>query len=285
MYKLNKLSTIIVTGRTWSFGRAFVSYILDLYPDISRLVVFSRDEYKQYEMQQDFPTSKYPGLRYFLGDVRDKNRLKKALDGIEVVVHAAALKQVDAAENNPFECIKTNILGTQNLVEASLEANVYKLVCISTDKAASPSNLYGATKLCSERLILSAINYKGNKPLTACIVRYGNVLGSRGSVVPAFLKQLKTGTIKITSPEMTRFNIRLEDGVNLVKWCIENMKSNEIFVPKLKSYNILDLAEVLAPNAKREFIGKRKGEKLHEVMITSEESLFTIDKGEFYIIL
>lgn len=285
MYSINQKSSILITGGTGSFGHSFVSDILQNFPDIERLVIFSRDEFKQYEMQQKFSISKFPGLRFFIGDIRDKNRLIRALDGIDVVVHAAALKQIDAAEQNPFECIKTNILGTQNLVEACLEQGVLRLVCLSTDKAASPSNLYGASKLCSERLVLSASNYKGNKPLSTSVVRYGNVLGSRGSVVPTFLKQAKEGKLFITTKEMTRFNILLKDGVNLIKWAVENMIGNEIFVPKLSSYNILNLADAIAPNLKKEFIGKRKGEKIHEIMITNDESLHTVDLGKKYVIL
>ena len=285
MYKLDKKSSILVTGGTGSFGNAFVSKILEDYPDIERLVIFSRDEFKQNEMKKKFPISNHPGIRFYLGDIRDKDRLTRALSGIDVVVHAAALKQIDAAEENPFECIKTNILGTQNIVESCIDQGIIRLVCLSTDKAASPSNLYGASKLCAERLILSTSNYQGNKPLISCIVRYGNVLGSRGSVVPAFLDQSKNGIIKITTPEMTRFNIILKDGVKLVKWTIENMKGNEIFVPKLSSYNIIDLADAIAPNLKKDIIGKRRGEKVHEVMITKEESLQTIDRDNLYIIL
>ncbi len=285
MSHINNKTSILITGGTGSFGNAFVSNILENFPNIERLVIFSRDEFKQDQMKHKFPMSKYPGIRFYIGDIRDKERLTRALSGIDIVIHAAAMKQIDAAEQNPFECIKTNVIGTQNLVDSCIDNGISKLICISTDKATSPSNLYGASKLCSERLILSATNYKGNNKLISCIVRYGNVFGSRGSVVPAFIEQIKKGKIYITEPEMTRFNIILSDGVELVKWSIDNMKGNEIFVPKLSSYNIMDLAEALAPTLDKEFIGKRQGEKLHEIMITKDESLHTIDLGELYVIL
>ena len=285
MYNINNKSSILITGGTGSFGYAFVSYILKKLPEIKRLVIFSRDEFKQFQMKQIFPPSKFKGLRFYIGDIRDKERLERALDGIDIVIHAAALKQIDSAEQNPFECIKTNVLGTQNLVEACLEQEVLRLVCLSTDKAASPSNLYGASKLCSERLILSASNYRGTKPLISSIVRYGNVLGSRGSVVPAFINQLQKGKLFVTANNMTRSNILLKDGVELVRWAIENMIGNEIFVPKLSSYRILDLVEAMAPNAKIDFIGKRSGEKIHEIMITNDESLSTVELETKYVIL
>lgn len=278
-------SNILVTGGTGSFGRAFIRTVLDRYPDIKRLVVFSRDELKQFEMSQDFPHSRYPAIRYFLGDVRDPERLRRALQGIDTVVHAAALKQVPAAEYNPSEFIKTNILGAQNLIEAAMDTGVRRVVALSTDKAAAPINLYGATKLCSDKLFIAANNFRGSRDLRFSVVRYGNVMGSRGSVIPFFLEKSKQGTLPITHPEMTRFNILLDEGVDMVLWALENAIGTEIFVPKIPSYRIMDVAKAIAPKCKIEIVGIRPGEKLHEEMITTSDSPTTIDIGPYFAIL
>lgn len=278
-------SSILITGGTGSFGRAFVRTVLNTVPNLSRLVVFSRDELKQYDMQQEFPQAEFPALRFFLGDVRDKNRLNRAMEGIDTVVHAAALKQVPAAEYNPFEFIKTNVIGAQNVIDACLDHGVKRVVALSTDKAASPINLYGATKLCSDKLFVAANNFKGNRDLRFSIVRYGNVMGSRGSVVPSFLQQAKTGILTITNPLMTRFNISLSDGVELVFHAIRNAFGGEIFVPKIPSYRVEDLANAIGPNCEHKIIGTREGEKLHEEMITINDSNNTLDIGNYFVIL
>ena len=277
--------SILVTGGTGSFGRAFVREILTKYPDVRRLVVYSRDELKQFEMSQEFSPAKYKALRYFIGDVRDEVRLRRALEGVEIVVHAAALKQVPAAEYNPFEFIKTNVLGAQNMIEACLDSGVENVVALSTDKAAAPINLYGATKLCSDKLFTAANNIVGSRNLRFSVVRYGNVMGSRGSVLPFFLSQRKNGFFPITDPEMTRFNISLDEGVQMVIWAIENALGGEVFVPKIPSYRILDVAEAVGPECEVRTIGIRPGEKLHEEMITASDSLNTVDLGPYYAIL
>lgn len=277
--------SILITGGTGSFGKAFVRTVLTKYPNIKRLVIFSRDELKQFEMAQEFATNEYPQVRYFIGDIRDEKRLKRALEGIDVVVHAAALKQVPAAEYNPFECIKTNVLGAQNLIEACFDNNVKKVVALSTDKAAAPVNLYGATKLCSDKLFIAANNVKGERDLHFSVVRYGNVMGSRGSVVPFFMDKKKEGVLPITDPEMTRFNISLDDGVEMVLWTLEHALGGEIFVPKIPSYNIVDVATAIAPECKQEVVGIRPGEKLHEEMITTCDSINTVDLGKYFAIL
>jgi UDP-N-acetylglucosamine 4,6-dehydratase (inverting) len=277
--------SILITGGTGSFGRAFVRSVLENCPNIKRLVVYSRDELKQFEMQQEFPLSKYPALRFFIGDIRDQNRLTRALEGIDTVVHAAALKQVPAAEYNPFEFIKTNVLGAQNLVEACMDTRVKKVVALSTDKAAAPINLYGATKLCSDKLFIAANNFKGERDLRFSVVRYGNVMGSRGSVIPFFIEKAKTGTLPITDPEMTRFNISLEEGVEMVFWALEHGLGGEILVPKIPSYRIKDLAEAIGPNCLHQLVGVRQGEKMHEEMITKSDSPNTYDIGDYYSIL
>ena len=280
-----KNKSILLTGGTGSFGKAFVKDLIDSNNLPEKLVIFSRDELKQFEMQQIFPEEKFSFMRYFIGDVRDKPRLDLALEGIDIVVHAAALKQVPAAEYNPFECIKTNILGAQNIIEASLSANVKRICALSTDKAASPINLYGATKLCSDKLFIASNNIKGKRDFKASVVRYGNVMGSRGSVIPFFMKLKESGCLPITDPNMTRFNITLADGVKMVKWALENSIGGEIFVPKIPSYNILDLADAIAPDAKKEIVGIRPGEKLHEEMISLSDGLSTVDLGKYYAIL
>jgi UDP-N-acetylglucosamine 4,6-dehydratase/5-epimerase len=277
--------SILVTGGTGSFGRAFVAEVLRRFPSLKRLVIFSRDELKQFEMAQVFPEAVHPALRYFIGDVRDQSRLARALEGIDVVVHAAALKQVPAAEYNPFECIKTNVIGAQNLIEGCLDAGVQRVVALSTDKAAAPVNLYGATKLCSDKLFVAANRMKGSRDLRLSVVRYGNVMGSRGSVIPFFLERRKSGVLPITDPEMTRFNISLSEGVQMVLWALENAGGGEIFVPKIPSYRIVDVAAAVAPECRLEIVGIRPGEKIHEEMITTSDSLNTVDIGRYYAIL
>jgi UDP-N-acetylglucosamine 4,6-dehydratase (inverting) len=259
--------------------------VLEKHPNLKRLVIFSRDELKQFEMAQQFPTSKYPALRYFIGDIRDERRVKRALEGIDIVVHAAALKQVPTAEYNPFECIKTNVLGAQNLIEACLDSGVRRVVALSTDKAAAPINLYGATKLCSDKLFVAANNIRGGRDIRLSVVRYGNVMGSRGSVVPFFLEKLKTGVIPITDPNMTRFTISLQEGVDMVLWSIAHAWGGEILVPKIPSYRITDVAQAIGPDCDHPIVGIRPGEKLHEEMITSSDSFNTVDLGRYYAIL
>jgi UDP-N-acetylglucosamine 4,6-dehydratase/5-epimerase len=277
--------SILITGGTGSFGKSFVRAVLDHCPKVKRLVVFSRDELKQFEMQQEFPASEYPALRFFLGDVRDSARLSRALEGIDTVVHAAALKQVPAAEYNPFEFIKTNILGAQNVIDACMDKGIKRVVALSTDKAAAPINLYGATKLCSDKLFVAANNFRGERDLRFSVVRYGNVMGSRGSVIPFFLNKAKSGVLPITDPNMTRFNISLEDGVEMVLWALEHAIGGEVFVPKIPSYRITDVAQAVGPNCKQEVIGTRPGEKLHEEMITPSDSPNTVDLGPYFAIL
>ena len=277
--------SVLITGGTGSFGKAFVKEILQRYPRIKRLVIFSRDELKQYEMASHYPEDQYPTLRFFIGDVRDAQRVKRAFQGIDIVVHAAALKQVPAAEYNPMECIKTNILGAENVINAALETGVQKVIALSTDKAAAPINLYGATKLCSDKLFVAANNIKGSQKISFSVVRYGNVMGSRGSVVPFFLKQKETGVLTLTNREMTRFNISLAEGVDLVIYALEKSWGGEIFVPKIPSYNVGDLAEAIGPNCEHKEIGIRPGEKLHEEMITDSDSFYSYDLGKYYVIV
>jgi UDP-N-acetylglucosamine 4,6-dehydratase (inverting) len=280
-----KAKSCLVTGGTGSFGRAFVAEVLSRWPEIERLVVFSRDELKQFEMAQEYPESQFPQLRFFIGDVRDRERLRRALEGIDVVIHAAALKQVAAAEYNPIEFINTNIVGAENLVEASIDAGVSNVVALSTDKAAAPVNLYGATKLCSDKLFVAANNFRGGRDLRFSVVRYGNVMGSRGSVIPFFLAKAKTGLLPITDPSMTRFNLVLRDGVRLVLWAIEHAHGGEMFVAKSPSYRVSDVAEAIGPSCCHKVIGIRPGEKLHEDMITESDSYTTFDLGEYYAVL
>ena len=277
--------SILITGGTGSFGKEFVSYILNNHPEVERLVIFSRDELKQWEMQQLYPMSKFPQLRYFLGDVRDLDRLKMAFDRIDTIVHAAALKQVPAAEYNPMEFIRTNVLGADNIVKACLDTGVQRVVALSTDKAAAPVNLYGATKLCSDKLFVVANNIKGDRNLRFSVVRYGNVMGSRGSVIPYFMDKASTGELPITDPKMTRFNITLEEGVQMVVWAIANAIGGEVFVPKIPSYRILDVAEAIGPGCIKPVVGIRPGEKIHEEMITTADSFSTFDLGRYYAIL
>ena len=277
--------SILITGGTGSFGKMFTKVILERYPQVKRLVIYSRDELKQYEMAQVFSGSKYPQIRYFIGDVRDGARFKRACEGIDIIIHAAALKQVPAAEYNPDECIKTNIGGAQNVIDAALSTNVRVVVALSTDKAAAPINLYGATKLVSDKLFIAANNIRGHHDIRFSVVRYGNVMGSRGSVIPFFFERAKEGILPITHKEMTRFNISLEDGVDMVLWAIENAIGGEIFVPKIPSYTIETVAKAIAPHAKIDEIGIRPGEKLHEEMITESDSYNTIEFDKYYAIL
>jgi UDP-N-acetylglucosamine 4,6-dehydratase (inverting) len=277
--------SILITGGTGTFGKGFVKTILARYPGVKRLVIFSRDELKQFEMSQQFPESKYSCLRYFIGDVRDAERLRRAMEGVDIVIHAAALKQVPAAEYNPFECIKTNVLGAQNVIEACFDTKVKRVVALSTDKAAAPINLYGATKLCSDKLFTAANNIKGQRDLRFSVVRYGNVMGSRGSVIPFFQERRKTGVLPITDPAMTRFNISLQDGVDMVLWALEHAQGGEIFVPKIPSYRITDVAKAIGPDCEHPVIGIRPGEKIHEEMITSSDSFNTVDLGRYFAIL
>ena len=278
-------SSILITGGTGSFGKAFIAETLRRFPAIERLVIYSRDELKQWEIQQLYSAKQFPQLRFFLGDVRDRSRLVRALEGIDTVVHAAALKQVPAAEYNPIEFINTNVMGAENVVQACLDSDVTRLVALSTDKAAAPINLYGATKLCSDKLFIAANNIKGNRDLRFSVVRYGNVMGSRGSVIPFFLEKAKTGVLPITDPNMTRFNISLSEGVAMVLWTLENALGGELFVPKIPSYRITDVAEAIGPSCEKPIIGIRPGEKIHEEMITVSDSFSTIDLGEYYAIL
>jgi len=277
--------SILITGGTGSFGKMFTKMILERYPNVKRLVIYSRDELKQFEMAQCYPVEKYPQIRFFIGDVRDAARFKRACEGIDIIIHAAALKQVPTAEYNPDECIKTNIGGAQNVIDAALSMNVKIVVALSTDKAAAPINLYGATKLVSDKLFISANNIKGNRDLRFSVVRYGNVMGSRGSVIPFFMKKRAEGILPVTHKDMTRFNISLEEGVEMVLWAIENAIGNEIFVPKIPSYTIETVAKAIAPNCRVEYIGIRPGEKLHEEMITESDSYNTIEFDRYYAIL
>ena len=277
--------SILITGGTGSFGKIFVKKILSKYPKIKKLVIFSRDELKQFEMGNEFPVRKFPSIRYFLGDVRDAKRLHTAFEDIDIVVHAAALKQVPTAEYNPMEYIKTNVIGAQNIIEAAIEKKVKKVIALSTDKAAAPINLYGATKLCSDKLFIAANNYVGKKKVSFSIVRYGNVMGSRGSIIPIFLKESKFGKLKITDKRMTRFNLSLNESFELVLNTIKKSVGGEIFVPKIPSYKIIDLANAIGPSCKKIFTGVRPGEKIHEEMITSSDSYTSYDTGKFFIIL
>lgn len=276
-------TSILVTGGTGSFGKQFIKTVLSNH-DVRRIIVFSRDELKQFEMSThpDFQSNK---IRYFIGDVRDASRLLYAMEDVDYVIHAAALKQVPAAEYNPFEAIKTNVLGAQNVIEAAIARRVKKVVALSTDKAAAPINLYGATKLCSDKLFVAANNFRGKHDIKFSVVRYGNVMGSRGSVIPFFLEKRKSGMLPITDERMTRFNITLEEGVSLVMLALEKSWGGEIFVPKIPSYRILDVAEAISPGSSRKVVGIRPGEKLHEEMITETDGLNTVEFGDYYVII
>ena len=277
--------TVLITGGTGSFGKQIIKTILAEYPLVKKIIVYSRDELKQSDLRIKYPASEYPQLRFFIGDVRDKDRLKRACEGVNAIIHAAAIKQVDTAEYNPTECIRTNIDGAENVIHAALECDVSNVVALSTDKACAPINLYGATKLVSDKLFAAANNIRGAKDIKFSVVRYGNVMGSRGSVIPFFLSKRETGTLPITHSEMTRFNISLQSGVDMVIYALNNHLGGEIFVPKIPSYRILDVAEAIGPDCDHSFVGIRPGEKLHEEMITDTDSLNTIDLGKYYAIL
>ena len=281
-----KNKSLLITGGTGSFGKGFLSHLIKNFKGFKKIIIFSRDELKQFEMANTFSEKKYPFIRYFIGDVRDLDRLKRALEEVDYVIHAAALKQVEAAEYNPFEVIKTNIIGAQNVIEACLDSSsVKKIVALSTDKAVSPVNLYGATKLCAERLFISANNIVGKKNKIFSVVRYGNVMGSRGSVIPAFIKQKKSGIIQITDPEMTRFNITLSESVKLVIYALNKSIGGEIFIPKIPSYKLTTLARTIADGVKINIVGIKPGEKIHEELISKSESINTIDLGKYYAII
>jgi UDP-N-acetylglucosamine 4,6-dehydratase (inverting) len=277
--------TILITGGTGSLGKALTSHIFRNYPNIKKLIILSRDEQKQFQMAQEFPESQFPQIRFLLGDVRDEQRLVRAFQGVDVVIHAAAMKHVHLAEYNPDECIKTNIGGAQNVIHAALQTSVSNVVALSTDKACAPINLYGATKLTSDKLFVAANNIKGSNPIKFSVVRYGNVMGSNGSVIPFFMKKKSEGKLPITDASMTRFNISLQGGVDMVMHAIEYAWGGEIFIPKIPSYNITDVAEAIAPECTLDIIGIRPGEKIHEEMITSSDSYNTYDLGRYYTIL
>ena len=281
-----KDKAVLITGGTGSLGKALTKHLLTQHPDISRLVIFSRDEQKQFEMEQEFPVKKHPQLRYFIGDVRDYERLERAFSGIDYVIHAAAMKHVHIAEYNPDECVKTNVGGAENVIKAALKTNVSHVVALSTDKACAPINLYGATKLTSDKLFVAANNIKGKRDIKFSVVRYGNVMGSNGSVIPFFLKRKEIDNVlPITVESMTRFNISLQGGVDMVMHALQTAWGGEIFVPKIPSYRILDVAEAIGPNCEKKVIGIRPGEKIHEEMISASDSFFTYDLGKYYVII
>ncbi len=282
-----KGKNILITGGTGSFGKMFTRLILKNHPKVSRLVILSRDEQKHFQMAQEFSESEYPQIRYFIGDVRDSKRLETAFEDIDIVIHAAAMKHVHLAEYNPMECVKTNINGAENVIDAALKTGVKNVVALSTDKAAAPINLYGATKLASDKLFIAANNIKGKRAIKFSVVRYGNVMGSNGSVMPFFLNKKKNGAnfLPITDAEMTRFNISLEDGCEMVFYAIEKAWGGEVFVPKIPSYRIPDVATAIAPELTQKIVGIRPGEKLHEEMITASDSYNTVDLGKYYAIL
>ena len=279
--------SVLITGGTGSFGKKFVETILRDYPNVKKIVIYSRDELKQFELKQKYPEKDYHQLRFFIGDVRDGERLKRACEGIDVIIHAAAIKQVDTAEYNPDECIKTNVHGAQNVINAALQTGVKHVVALSTDKACAPINLYGATKLTSDKLFTAANNISGSKDIRFSVVRYGNVMGSRGSVIPFFINKRDSGVkeLPITDMRMTRFNISLQAGVDLVMFAIGHHLGGEIFIPKIPSYHIVDVAKAIAPNLPQVEVGIRPGEKLHEEMITATDAMNTIDLGRYYAIL
>lgn len=280
-----KGKSLLITGGTGSLGKALTTHILSKYPEIRRLIIFSRDEQKQFVMAQEFPINEFPQIRFFIGDVRDKSRLARAFKGVDYVIHAAAMKHVHLAEYNPEECIKTNIGGAQNVVDACFSTNVERVVALSTDKACAPINLYGATKLTSDKLFVAANNIKGDSPIRFSVVRYGNVMGSNGSVIPFFINKKKEGSLPITDPNMTRFNISLQGGVDMVMYALENAWGGEIYIPKIPSYRIMDVAKAIGPDCKKPIVGIRPGEKVHEEMITTSDSYYTYDLGRYYAIL
>ncbi len=278
--------SLLITGGTGSLGKALTNDILKKWPNINRLVIFSRDEQKQFQMAQDFPEHKYPQIRFFIGDVRDKERLVRAFEGIDYVIHAAAMKHVHIAEYNPDECVKTNVNGAENVIQAAIQTGVKHVVALSTDKACAPINLYGATKLTSDKLFVAANNIRGKHNIKFSVVRYGNVMGSNGSVIPFFLKKKKIdGILPITVESMTRFNISLEGGVDMVLHALETAWGGEIFIPKIASYRITDVAKAIGPECEHKIVGIRPGEKIHEEMITSSDSFFTYDLGKYYVII
>ena len=277
--------TVLITGGTGSFGKQFIETILERYANVKKIIVYSRDELKQSVIKQKYPEYDFPQMRFFIGDVRDRERLTQACEGVDVIIHAAAIKQVDTAEYNPTECIRTNVDGAENVIHAALVCGVKDVVALSTDKACAPINLYGATKLVSDKLFAAANNIRGSKDIKFSAVRYGNVMGSRGSVIPFFINKKKEGVLPVTHEDMTRFNISLQDGVDMVMYAIENHLGGEIFVPKIPSYKITDIAEAIAPECEIRIVGIRPGEKLHEEMITDTDSLNTIDLGKYYAIL
>ena len=277
--------SILITGGTGSLGKELTRVILRRWPQVKRLVIFSRDEQKQFQMAQEFPAQEYPSLRFFIGDVRDLDRLKRAFHDVDYVIHAAAMKHVHIAEYNPDECVKTNVGGAENVIQASLSSGVSKVVALSTDKACAPINLYGATKLTSDKLFIAANNVRGTQDIQFSVVRYGNVMGSNGSVIPFFIKKRETGVLPITDPSMTRFNISLSEGVDMVLHALENAWGGELFVPKIPSYRITDVAKAIGPECECPVIGIRPGEKIHEEMITTSDSFTTYDLGQYYVIL
>jgi UDP-N-acetylglucosamine 4,6-dehydratase (inverting) len=277
--------SVLITGGTGSLGKALTAYILKNWPDVKRLVIFSRDEQKQYQMAQEYPVSEYPQMRFFIGDVRDKERLVRAFEGIDYVIHAAAMKHVHIAEYNPDECVKTNIGGAQNVIHAAFQSGVKNVVALSTDKACAPINLYGATKLTSDKLFVAANNIRGKHNIKFSVVRYGNVMGSNGSVIPFFIDQSKDGVLPITVDSMTRFNISLQGGVDMVIHAMKTAWGGEIFIPKIPSYKITDVAKAIGPNCEHKLVGIRPGEKIHEEMITSSDAFFTYDLGKYYVII
>lgn len=277
--------SILITGGTGSLGKELTKTILRNWPDVRRLIIYSRDEQKQFQMAQEYPDKQYPQLRFFIGDVRDKSRLVRAFKGVDYVIHAAAMKHVPIAEYNPDECIKTNVIGAQNVIDACFETNVQRVVALSTDKACAPINLYGATKLTSDKLFVAANNIKGDNAIVFSVVRYGNVMGSNGSVIPFFLSKRKEGILPITDPNMTRFNITLQGGVEMVMHALDNAWGGEIFIPKIPSYRITDLAKAIGPECEQVVTGIRPGEKVHEEMITPSDSFYTYDLGKYYTIV
>jgi UDP-N-acetylglucosamine 4,6-dehydratase len=274
---------VLVTGGTGSFGKQFVQTVLRQAPP-RKLIIFSRDELKQFDMRQHFNEQEHPCMRYFIGDVRDRERLYRAMDGVDIVIHAAALKQVPTAEYNPIEVIKTNILGGANIIDAAIDRNVQRVIALSTDKAANPINLYGATKLCSDKLFVAANGYSGHHGTRFSVVRYGNVMGSRGSVIPFFQQMRATGVLPVTDPKMTRFWITLEQAVEFVLGCLERMHGGEIFVPKIPSMNIVDLARAIAPECRLDIVGVRPGEKLHETMVPEDDARNTVEYDDCFVI-
>lgn len=284
MFSLNNKS-VLITGGTGSLGKQLVKTILHRWPDVKRLIIFSRDEQKQFQMNMEYPSVPGGSMRYFIGDVRDAERLKKALKGVNYVIHAAAMKHVHIAEYNPMECVMTNVMGAENVVNAAMETGVENVVALSTDKAAAPINLYGATKLCSDKLFVAANNIRGNSNIKFSVVRYGNVMGSNGSVMPFFMQKKKTGVLPITDPNMTRFNISLQEGADLVLHAMEHAWGGEIFVPKIPSYKLTEVAKAIGPECKIDIVGIRPGEKVHEEMITESDSFSTYDLGKYYAIL